>query len=404
MNIANIKNYTLILLISGFSICLVSCSDSDDPAPSNPTPTDPVPALKAAAAVNYADNAHANYQDALALALELQVAIEALLVAPTDANLEAAKSAWLAARVPYGQTEVFRFYNGPIDNEEDGPEGQLNAWPMDEGYVDYVVGNPNAGIINNLQAYPVISLEVLTNLNEKDGEANISTGYHAIEFLLWGQDFSAEGPGDRPVSDFGATDGQKDAIQQRRADYLRAVTTLLIQDLEALVAAWEADQNNYRQTFVADEDQAIANMLQGMGGLAGAELSGERMAVALDTRDQEDEHSCFSDNTHVDILENARGIRNVYLGRYVRVDGTIMQGSGLKDVVAELNASLDDEMQAALDAAITACEAIPEPFDQAIVDVDGRAKVQAAIDALRVVAERTVDVADLLGITLNLEV
>ena len=104
---------------------------------------------------------------------------------PTAATLEAAKRAWLNARDDYGPTEAYRFYGGPIDNDDDGPEGQLNAWPMDEGYVDYVEARRTAGSINMVAEYPQITTELLIELNEAGGETNVSTGWHAIEFLLW---------------------------------------------------------------------------------------------------------------------------------------------------------------------------------------------------------------------------
>ena len=84
------------------------------------------------------------YEASLDSATELDAAIDAFLADPTEETLEAAKQAWLAARDDYGLTEAFRFYGGPIDNETDGPEGLINAWPLDEVYIDYVEGDPAA--------------------------------------------------------------------------------------------------------------------------------------------------------------------------------------------------------------------------------------------------------------------
>ena len=53
-----------------------------------------------------------------------------------------------------------------------------------------------------MAAFPEITAEALTAANEEGGETNISTGWHAIEFLLWGQDLSATGPGARPATDY----------------------------------------------------------------------------------------------------------------------------------------------------------------------------------------------------------
>ena len=87
---------------------------------------------------------------------------------------------------------------GRSTTRTDGPEGLINAWPLDEAYIDYVEGDPAAGVVNDPDTYPTIDAELLTSLNEQGGEANISTGWHAIEFLLWGQDLSTDGPGDAP--------------------------------------------------------------------------------------------------------------------------------------------------------------------------------------------------------------
>jgi putative iron-regulated protein len=157
-----------------------------------------------AVAKHYAQLVQASYEDTLAGALTLQKAVQSFLAAPSDENLKAARKAWLDAREFYGQTEAFRFYGGPID-DKNGPEGRINAWPMDESYVDYVKDAPNAGIINNRKA--VIGKKQLASLNERNGEENIATGWHAIEFLLWGQDLSTTGPGNRSFEDF--VDGKK---------------------------------------------------------------------------------------------------------------------------------------------------------------------------------------------------
>src|SRR5439155_5439287 len=190
--------------------------------------------------------------------------------------------AWLAARVPYSQTEVCRFYDGPIDQLE----GAVNAWPIDENYIDYVADNPEAGVINAVSTFPAVSRELILSLNEKEGKKNVSTGFHAIEFLLWGQDMSATGPGDRPWSDYAS--GGRNA--DRRRQYLRIVTDLLVENLQTVAAAWtDGNRGNYRSEFLAmDPDAALANILKGMGALSGPEVAGERMTVPYETKEQED--------------------------------------------------------------------------------------------------------------------
>src|SRR6185295_1928748 len=165
---------------------------------SDHTASEEVRELKQAVITNYAAVADATYQDALGGARSLKAAVHAFLKQPSESAMKAARQAWLDARVPYLQTEAFRFYDGPIDQVE----GLVNAWPLDENYVDYVQDNPSAGIINAVEQYPVLSLELIVSLNEKEGEKSISTGFHAIEFLLWGQDLNPDGPGNRPWRDY----------------------------------------------------------------------------------------------------------------------------------------------------------------------------------------------------------
>lgn len=194
------------------AISLAGCGEGKDKAaaPQAPTPAASTAAPAAAGKIDeaaakavvahYADIVHAVYSDAESTAKTLQTAIDAFLAKPNDETLNAAKAAWVAARVPYLQSEVFRFGNTIIDDWE----GQLNAWPLDEGLIDYVdtsyahaLGNPGAtaNIIANTEVQvgedkvdvKDITPEKLASLNELGGsEANVATGYHAIEFLLWG--------------------------------------------------------------------------------------------------------------------------------------------------------------------------------------------------------------------------
>ena len=340
---------------------------------------------------HYATVVEASYADTLTSASLLRDAIHAFVATPSEATLASARQAWLAAREPYGQTEAFRFYSGPIDDAK-GPEGRINAWPLDEAYIDSVKGKANSGIINNRKI--VLSKDKLAALNERGGEENISTGYHAIEFLLWGQDFDANGPGKRSWNDF--VDGQA-ANADRRRDYLKIIADLLVEDIASVAKAWQAGSTNYRAKFEKDPD-ALRKMMVGIGVLSRAELAGERMEVALDSKNQEDEHSCFSDNTHRDILTNALGIRNVWLGEYKRLDGSVLKGPSLRDLVADKDAKAADKVSADMDATLAAAEGIKAPFDQEIVQPDGRKRVQATINALKKQANSLVEAAKALGI------
>ena len=355
--------------------------------------------LKAEAVNTYADIVYASYEDSYNTAVDLQTAINEFVANPTEESHQAAKDAWLAAREPYGQTEAYRFYGGPID-DEDGPEGLLNAWPLDEAYIDYVQGNETAGIINNLEDYPEINADLLESLNEDGAEENISVGYHAIEFLLWGQDLRADGSGERPYTDY-VVDGTA-ANQERRSQYLIIVTDLLIQHLGEMKAAWTPDADNYRAQFVAqDADDALQAILTGIGVLSKSELAGERMFTAYDNQDQEDEHSCFSDNTHRDIITNAQGIANVILGSYTRTDGSTVSGTSLVDVVNLVDPTLGEEIAAFAASSVAGTEAMPVPFDQAIIEAEQRPLVLDAVYGLQDQGDKLAEVAATLDIVIN---
>lgn len=315
----------------------------------------------------YADIAAATYGDSLTTAQMLQAAVDRLIAEPSETNLIAARTAWKAARVPYQQSEAFRFGNPIVDDWE----GKVNAWPLDEGLIDYVdnayggATDENAAAALNVIANPTFTLSgtevdatditpaLLSNtLQEADGvEANVATGYHAIEFLLWGQDLNgnAPGAGDSPWTDYAAGDDCTNGNCDRRGDYLKAATDLLVSDLEWMTAQW-ADDGAARANVMADEAAGISAMLTGMGSLSYGEQAGERMRLGLMLNDPEEEHDCFSDNTHNSHYYDGLGVQNVYLGNYTRVDGSTVSGASLSGLVTEADATLDTEMRLKLAA------------------------------------------------------
>jgi putative iron-regulated protein len=346
---------------------------------------------------HYASLIYANYEDTLNTAKAMQSAINAFLASTNAATQQAAQQAWRAAREFYGTTEAFRFYGGPID-DDNGPEGRLNAWPMDESFVDKVAGNDNAGLINDHSF--AITKEALAGQNERNGEENIATGYHAIEFLLWGQDLSETGPGNRDFNDF--LDGKAPNADRRR-QYLSTVTELLVDDLTTLVKAWRPGSKlNYRARFETEGNEALRKMFVAMGSLSRGELAGERLEVALNSQDQEDEHSCFSDNTHRDAVLNATGIENVWLGRYKRADGSVLQGPSPRDLVAAKDAALANRTSAQIANSVAKANAIQAPFDREIVgtkDAPGRQRIQSTVNSLVQQSKDLVAAANAVGIT-----
>ncbi|MBU2963277.1 peptidase [Citreicella sp. C3M06] len=384
-------------------------------------------APKADVLTNYADIALAGYEDSLTTAQALEAAVDALIADPSEATLAAARDAWRGSRPSYQQTEVFRFGNPIVDEWE----GKVNAWPLDEGLMDYVsedyegptdeneyaalniIANPSVTIAGQQIDASEITAELIADtLNEADGvESNVARGYHAIEFLLWGQDLNGTGPGagERPFTDYAQGDDCTGGNCDRRADYLKAATALLVADLHEMVDAWGSD-GAARAALMEDEDAGITAMLTGMGSLSYGEQAGERMRLGLMLNDPEEEHDCFSDNTHISHFYDGQGIQNVYLGSYTRIDGSTVEGPSLSELVAEIDPELDTEMKAKLDTTMAALGDIVEAaeggfaYDQmlALGNEKGEALIMGGVDGLidqtrtieRIVAELNVsDVA-----------
>ncbi|MBN8293975.1 peptidase [Rhodobacter sp. NTK016B] len=376
----------------------------------------------------YADIAEAGYSDSVTTAQALQSAIDDFLAAPSAEGLAAAREAWIAARVPYQQTEAFRFGNPIVDEWE----GRVNAWPLDEGLIDYTSrsymgGDDNPAANLNVIATPNFTLggtEIDAStidpallqdvLHEADTvEANVATGYHAIEFLLWGQDLHGTdaGAGERPWTDYAQGDDCTNGNCDRRAQYLTAATELLIADLQEMADAWSED-GEARDAVMADEAAGISAILTGMGSLSYGELAGERIRLGLMLNDPEEEHDCFSDNTHYSHYYDAVGIRNVYVGAYTRVDGTVVTGPSLSDYVAENHADLDEALRAKLDASVAALQTMVDTaeggmsYDMMLApgNDEGETVIMGAVDALvdqtRDI-ERVVAALDLSGVELE---
>ena len=362
----------------------------------------------------YADIALAGYEDSLSRAMLLRQAVTDLIETPSDATLAAAREAWRQSRIPYMQTEVFRFGNTVVDDWE----GRVNAWPLDEGLIDYVVGNPDAvNVIANrtllingtsVTADPIDFALLQDVLHEAEGiETNVATGYHAVEFLLWGQDLHGTGPGagNRPATDFdpaSCTGGNCD----RRIAYLRTATDLLVADLEWMTDAWR--DGGAARTALEDLDAAgvVRVIVTGLGNLAAGELAGARMQVGLELHDPEEEHDCFSDNTHESHYWDAVGLRNVYLARYQRVDGSVIEGPSLSELVRAADPELDQMLHDGIDRAIRRVDAIRnaaaggKAYDQLLDpdDPEGGALIGEAIQALIAFSEQLTEVGPILGV------
>lgn len=376
---------------------------------------------------SYRAVAFASYSDALTATEQLQRAVGAFVEQPNDQTLEAARAAWRAARVPYAQTEALRFGNWFVDEWELG----VNSWPIDEGFLDYVDDSYAASPTNALARANLITSEelviggaplrtdplkpsvLISAQGRSDVEANIATGFHAIEFMLWGQDRHGygAGAGERPASDYATaadrcTDGDRAAplrhCERRRAFLVDAVELLRLALFE-MAPTWGPQSGSYGDRLVkGDVNEGLRRVLFGLATMAGAELAGERMQVALLARAPEEEQDCFSDDTHNSLYYNAVGIENFYYGRYAATQAQI----SLADLARSRDAALAAEIDRAFERSRAALRAIQmageggERFDQLIApdNAGGALLISSAIAALEAEAALLEQLGERLGL------
>jgi putative iron-regulated protein len=372
------------------SMLLAACASASKP--SDPT---------AQVVHQYAVDLDANYTDSITEVEALDAAVKTFVAAPSAAGLIACQQAWLTAHKWYSQGEYSRFYGGPIDQLQ----GAMNEWPIDESLIDYTVATPDGGVVNNPTQYPDITPPVLATLDENGGQENLSTGFHAIEFLLWGErPDQSQGPGTRPYTDY--VDGGTAANQDRRRTYLQVATGLLLSDVRETDADWDlTNPMSYGSQFVADPQNALTEIYRGFSQMAISELLYERMNDAFVSKDQKDEESCFSESTINDLVNNALGIENVYLGHYQTLAGSMLEGPSVSSLVQAKNPTLDAQLRQQIHAARTAIEAIPPPFDHdclAPTSSPANMAVATAVGALQTLQPMLDQGAQVLGVVNNL--
>jgi putative iron-regulated protein len=376
----------------------------------------------------YGDIAHAMFEDSLTTAKALQAKIDAFLATPNQATLDAARAAWKAARVPYAQTEGFRFGNAVVDEWE----GKVNSWPLDEGLIDYVASSYGTSSDEN----PLYMLNVIAKKQIRVGAkqlnasainapllrqlqgaqgvvSNVATGYHAIEFLLWGQDLHGTGPGagERPVTDYdlkACTHGNCD----RRAAYLKTATQLLVDDLAEMAADWATGGSARTELASKGPNGGLATILTGLGSLSYGEMAGERMKLGLLLHDPEEEQDCFSDNTHNEHYYDEFGMTEVWRAHYIRTDGSVVQGPSLRDYVMARDAAAAKRLDDRMNDALAKIKIIKDTADSGKMAYDqmigrdnegGNKMVQDAIDALIAQTRADEGVVSALSLKISLE-
>lgn len=377
---------------------------------------------------NYQALAEATFGDALAGAKALQASIQALLDKPSEDTLAKAREAWKAARVPYMQSEAFRFGNKIVDDWE----GKVNAWPLDEGLIDYVDAKSYG---DEKDENPLYTANVIANTSIKLGSETVDAGtidgalirklhqametdtavaggYHAIEFLLWGQDLHGtdKGAGERPATDYDLAKCTGGHCDRRRA-YLTAATSVLVEDLTEMADNWKPGGKARAELAEKGDSGGLSAIVTGLGSLSYGELSGERMKVGALLHDPEEEHDCFSDNTHNSHYYDQVGILNVWNGRYKRIDGKMIEGPSIAALARAKAPDAAKRVDAAMAATLAKVQAIKAKADSGEMYYDqmlaagneaGGKMILDAADALVAQARALEGVVPELGLKIEL--
>jgi putative iron-regulated protein len=326
------------------------------------------------------------------------------------------------------QTEGFRFGNKAVDDAE----GKVNAWPLDEGLIDYVdvskygeTSEENPFFRANVIAHPRLKVGkkridarkitktlLADKLHEAGGvEANVATGWHAVEFLLWGQDLNGTGPGagNRPASDYDLKACTHGNCERRRA-YLKAATDLLVDDLADMAALWKDGGAAVKALKAKPANEGLATLFTGLGSLSYGELAGERMKLGLILHDPEEEHDCFSDNTHNSHFYDQAGMTAIWRASYTRRDGSAFKAASVLDLAKDKAPEAAAKADALFDATTAKMKAIKDTadsgrmaYDQMIGagNAEGNALVQGGVDALVAQARGLEGVVSGLGLKIE---
>jgi len=342
------KSISITLLLASM-LFFVAC-DNDDPTP---------PADYSAVLDNTGENIILKTYESLAThAADLQTATQLLETAPTQANLDAARAAWIATRSPWEQSEGFLF--GPVDQE--GIDPSIDSWPV------------NVTDLNNVLASS--SDLTVAFLAQQEGTLK---GFHTIEFLLWGEN------GNKVVGE----------ITAREFEYLAAASGALADDTQKLYDLWKPTGGNFianilnagsgSQVYVSQKSalEEITNALV----IIADEVGNGKINDPFVQQDLTYEESRFSANSKKDFADNIRSIRNIYTG----VFGAFGNGNALSDIIQENNAALDTDVLNQIDEAINAIEAIPGTFSEAVfANPTAVATSQQAVRDLQAILEEQV--------------
>jgi putative iron-regulated protein len=311
---------------------------------------------------------------------------------------------------------------------------------LDEGFIDYVDHSYQASVSNawahaNLigskaidaagRRVPInyIVIKQLQMLESSSGiESNIATGYHALEFMLWGQDTHGflSGAGERPWTDFsldpslcsnGKDLASNIAACRKRGEFLQAQSLHILSKLKEMRGYWAPGEGNAGDRLqTSDVSEGLNRILFGLAAMSSEELAGERMHVAVMTNSPEEEQDCFSDDTHNSLWFNALGIENFYYGRYKGRSHIKLETDSLAALAAKYYPELAREIDAGFSETKAAMKVIwaagntgEQYVDQFIApdNAAGHALFQRVISGLQAQANLLKELGSNLGLKLN---
>ena len=240
-------------------------------------------------------------------------------------NLSLSKQAWLDAHSAYELTTLHRYFATQLLGEQNSLalmqlQYQINHWPIIPGYIDYVNGYPDSGIVYDIN----VTLDV-DSLREQHGAFDIyevTLGFHVIEFLLWGYDTDSVA---RPATDFDAvlelTPEETESgysLEQlsnnRRRLFLDVAADTLVEDFRALQSLWLTEESSIRQRIESTSGiELIVILADSMSAMLNQELLLRSLYPMLNGDFVESIQSPYSRSTQNAVSSQLSGLERLLL-------------------------------------------------------------------------------------------